>query len=1058
MNTNKNVTIYHCPENLLDTKNQDLDQYPEFVGKITVTKDDINGTKNAKYCTDTQIIKTIIILDVSGSMGSHVNKIITKYIPDTLYKLGFHPDNDKITLITFSQYSMVHECSGNMLRTFRNGPEGVTYMSPAIAHLKSIITHSTQKQFRILTISDGDLHDQANTLLATTSLADQIKNQYVIRSSAIRLFTSSQQPDTRGLSGMLQLNNIGHTKLVDFHPSIDEEFVNVFTYSLIDDMGVGLKLISDQPIFKSDPWSDSEPKDMIHLFEGENTFWLTKATDITISLCTDSDTSIECQITDSGNLDFTTFDAVLRTKTNHYIERLKILKVVDMIESKKEIEQIIDYFNVLEKNMMSLLPNDTLNNTIDSRLRFLKTKAFRKSKSIIQELSAIANSEKVSALNSAQQADFLRNCTTSSNTINLAKRGIKQGLDFDVKAIQEVIEMKKHLSELDNINDSNHAVSFYSQDTTLSGIKACCELDDENDSLSHMTAIDILSLLNIVGTATDQPVGDYPDPKTYRVSNIMPGVYVSVSDLIVVKQQNHVLKNPYNQDQEITNAIPFYDNDLIQQFLMKYAPNLLEYTASLGMRNMCVNIPSTYKYTIVGGCWLMSNIVQDKPTEINADLFAKFTKTYKTASNGQFDYVIPLLDNHNGSESMYIGNNGITNMIGPMIDLNEPENKDKLHFMPQILRALYTFEFYQIMKKYHRHDSDGHIKRKEMLDKFLGIDFQKYGSKLPELFETQQVPEHYSQYHIDQQMFDDICHRIKWIDYLPRLSDMFGLALTTDSSKNLIQFLESDKSEPELEKYLDLDFSLDKFKIYCIYQGLMADTLGSRYCETTNKMTICNPGNQSLMEKEISEYIKKRYHSHYQSALAEQNKQESVILTKSMVDLMVETDIIEVYETLFKSGMTRNTTHVQISDSWKPGFSDLKEKLFDPMVQCPLRDEKLRILVLGVSKDNQIIYNKGNVLRMSLRDLEQLFSKVNCSDLWESEIRDVYIEKNIHLYRESDLANRHSHNNLKPSYWARGYKNLREYFNDICEEERAEYCQIHTNCCGVWDGKPVKWA
>ena len=29
---------------------------------------------------------------------------------------------------------------------------------------------------------------------------------------------------------------------------------------------------------------------------------------------------------------------------------------------------------------------------------------------------------------------------------------------------------------------------------------------------------------------------------------------------------------------------------MIQQFLMKYAPNLLEYTASLGMRNMIINI------------------------------------------------------------------------------------------------------------------------------------------------------------------------------------------------------------------------------------------------------------------------------------------------------------------------------------------------------------------------------------------------------------------------------------------------------------------------------------
>ncbi len=834
----------------------------------------------------------------------------------------------------------------------------------------------------------------------------------------------------------------------------DEEFINVFTYALIDDLSVFRGLVSSEPIFKSDPWSD--PANEIYLHEGENIFWLTKIDSMTICFTYD-DNLTKCEIDAIGALDFATFDLVLKDKINYYIERLKILKIVDMIESKKEIEQIINYFYNLEKKIVSLLPDDTNDqNSIESRLRFLKTKAFRKSKSIIQELSVIANSEKVSALNSAQQADFLRNCTTSSNTINLAKRGIKQGLDFDVKAIQEVREMKKHLSELYQIDDSNHSVSFYSQDTTLSGIKACCALDDEIDSLSQMTAINILSLLNIVGVGTSTQVGDYPDPKTYHLSNIMPGVYISISDLIIVKQRNSTLKNPYDQSQQITNAVPVYNDDRIQQFLMKYAPNLLEYTASLGMRNIVINVPNTYKYVIVGGCWLMCKELQDKQTEINADLFIKFTITYKTAVNGLFDYVIPFLDEHNESseKSMYIGNNGVTNMIGPLIDLNDSANKEKLHFLPQILRALFTFEFYQVMRKFYRHDSDGNIKRKQMLDDFLGIDYMKYGSDLPGLFETQKVPEHHSEYHINQQILDEICNRISWINYLPRLNQMFGLALN-GNAKDLIQFLL--KKDFDTEKELDIDFHIEKFKIYCIYQGLASDTLASRYCETSKKMTISDPGNHILIKKEISEYIKKQYHSHYQSELSKQNKHEAEILVQQMVELMVETDIISVFISAFRSGMTRNNFSVQITDSWKPGFTELKDKLFDPNTPCPLRDEKLRILVLGTCRNNEIIYNKGNTLRISLRELEDSFNKVNCAHMWD-EIRDIYIEKNVHLYRDSDLANRHSHNNIKPSYWARGFKNLRDYFNNISEEEQSEYLKIHTNCCGVWDGKPVKWA
>lgn len=1033
------------------------DENTPLVGKIIVTgKNNTNtGKRSAKYCPDTQLVHTIIILDVSGSMGSHVNKIVTKYIPDTLFKLGYHPYNDKITLITFSQNSLVYKCSGSEMRQFRNGPEGATYMKPSVDCLKKVMDQSTQKQFRILTISDGDLHDQESTLLAATTLANLIKDKYVIRSSAIRLFTSSQQPDTRGLSSILQLNNVGHTKLVDFQcPSIDEEFVNVFTYALVDDLGMSLQLVAQEPIFKTDPWA--EPKNEIYLSEGVNTFWLTKINNQTICLSDGTDLKM-IKIIDNGALDFNTFDIVLREKINYYIERLKVLKVVDMTESKREIEQIVDYFSGMEKKMVSMLPNDldTDDKSINSRLRFLKNQAFRKSKSIIQELSVIANSEKVSLLNSAQQADFLRNAATTANTINLAKRGIKQGLDFDIKAIQEVKEMNKHIHELDCIDDSDHCVSFYSQDTTLSGIRAVCALDDEAGSIDQLTCIDILSLLNIVGVGSSTPCGDYPDPKTYHLTDIMPGVYISMSDLICVKQRSQTLKNPYNQSQGIINAIPFYDDDRIQQFLMKYAPNLLEYNASLGMRNMCVNIPNTYKYVVVGGCWLMAKELQDSQTQINADLFIKFTNTYKTAVNGLFDFVIPLLnDNQVSTKSLYIGNNGVTNMIGPLIELNDPSNKDKLRFMPDILRALFTFEFYQVMRKFYRHDSDGHIKRKQMLDDFLGIDYQKYGSKLPCLFETQKVPEHHSEYHINQQIFDNVCNRINWIDYVSKLSPMFGLALA-GNSQQLLEFLKS--NDYNHEKALGIDFNLYKFKVYCIFQGLMFDTLASRYDESTRKMTIDDPGNQEIMEETIKKYIKKQYHSYYQSELAKQNKLEAETLTKQMVDQMIETDIIEVFITLFKNGMTRNHCSVGISDIWKPGFTELKDKLSDPLVDCPLRDEKLRILILGSCRDNEVVYNKGNILRMSLRELEELFDKVNCSHMWD-EIKDIYIEKNIHLYRGSDLANRHSHNNLKPSYWAYGYKNLREYFNNISKEEQDEYCGIHTHCCGVWDGKPVKWA
>jgi hypothetical protein len=1031
------------------------DEKSPYIGKYHLNNLQ-RSNSNSSSNFNNRNVHTIIIMDVSGSMTNYVKKIITQYLPNTLMKLKYDICNDLITLITFSEKSNVFNCSISSLKSSTQGSEGCTYMKPAINNLRKVITESSLKQFRILTISDGELHDQLDTLNSATLLSNEIKGKYVIHSSAIRLFTSTQQPDTRGLSSILQLNNINQTKLIDFQcPSIDEEFVNVFSCALMDNLGSVARLVSSEPVFKMDPWA--LPTTEFFLSEGSNTFWLSGIPDTHIELH-DGQKNNYVMINSINTLDYNNFDVVLKERISYYIERLKVLKVVNLNESKNEIEQIVSYFNNLEKSLSLRIMNDTNDNdkSIKARLQFFKKHALRKSKTLIQELCNIANNEKVSQLNSAQQAEFLRSAVTSSNTINLAKRGIKQGLDFDIKAIQEVKEMKRHLHELADIDDSNHSVSFYSQDTTLSGIKAVCALDDENESLEQLTAIDILSLLNIVGVGTSTLIGDYPDPKTYHLTDLMFGVFISMSDVLVVKQQNRNLTSPYDSTKTITNVVPFYDDDRIQQFLMKYAPNLLEYTASLGMRNMIVNVPNTYKYVIVGGVWFTARELQDKHTEICADSFIKFVFTYKTAVGNLFDYVLDLLveQEENDNSSLYIGNNGTTNMIGPLIEVQNDENKLKL--LPNILRALYTFEYYQVMRKFYRSDSDGHIKRKQMLDDLLGIDYQKYCSKLPALFEIQKVPDHHADYHLNQKIFDDITKRIYWIDYICQLSEMFGYALKNEKSRLLKIACHHDCSS-EIEKLLGITFSLSKFKFYCIVQGLMFDTLASRYDETKNKMKIDDPGNELCMEYFLKDYIKKQYHAHYQSELSKHNKLEIEVLTKELVQNMIDTDNIDEFINLFHYGLTKNHVSVVITDVFKPGFVALKDKLFDPSMEISLRSEKLRILILGQDRQNNIIYNKGNTVRMSLYELENLTMKVGCSELWK-EIYNEYLKKNTHLYRGSNEPNRHTHNNIKPSYWAYGFKNLREYFKNISKEEQDEYCRVHTHCCGVWDGVPVKWA
>ena len=73
-----------------------------------------------------------------------------------------------------------------------------------IENLKKTMLESSCEYFRILVLSDGELCDQVETINAVSKLKDYLKNKK-INSQAVRLFTSSTQPDTRGMASIIQL-------------------------------------------------------------------------------------------------------------------------------------------------------------------------------------------------------------------------------------------------------------------------------------------------------------------------------------------------------------------------------------------------------------------------------------------------------------------------------------------------------------------------------------------------------------------------------------------------------------------------------------------------------------------------------------------------------------------------------------------------------------------------------------------------------------------------------------------------------------------------------------
>ena len=184
----------------------------------------------------------IIILDVSGSMGEQVERFTQKIIPQILNNIYGSNSSYSICLITFSNIFDVniYEGNSNEISKLRIYSGGATYMAPAVDKFYEFILNKKYENriYRILTLSDGDLSDQEETLKSADKLKKLLqKENLIINSQSIRLFTGFDEPDTRGLSSMLQLSTIGKQMLIDVDCNTlkDDEITKLISDLFIND-------------------------------------------------------------------------------------------------------------------------------------------------------------------------------------------------------------------------------------------------------------------------------------------------------------------------------------------------------------------------------------------------------------------------------------------------------------------------------------------------------------------------------------------------------------------------------------------------------------------------------------------------------------------------------------------------------------------------------------------------------------------------------------------------------------------------------------------------------
>ena len=409
----------------------------------------------------------------------------------------------------------------------------------------------------------------------------------------------------------------------------------------------------------------------------------------------------------------------------------------------------------------------------------------------------------------------------------------------------------------------------------MDGIRLVSKLPEKKEIFDDITANDIIKLLNVVGIAAYATIGNYPDPMTFRLEKIYPSTFISVSDILtafeVSNGQN--LTEISNKENIISTCIPYFEDEKIHKFLLKYAPHLLEFTTSVGMRKIISEIPYTYEYNLLAGYWKMIEVLLKDKSEINIKTFINFIQNYKLVAKSHFEYVIQLVENQKKMpktiDSIYIANNGITNMTYPLIELILKEkNEIDRDFIQKIIRATYQFEVYQYIRKLIRKqnpDTTNDFIRNSLIE-LLNIDLEKNRTKLNPLFEIDDNLPIYEDYIPNIEISKNkYLKKIFWLDNIVAVPTLLKAALDAknpvEQMKNLSNNLLTDDF---IKKELGIEYNLDLFNFNCIIQSFLYKEKADRCDSDKKKMLISDLFYNIHFDKVIKKYVKKIFQEEFQ--------------------------------------------------------------------------------------------------------------------------------------------------------------------------------------------------
>ena len=1033
-----------------------------------------------KLCTrGTKKVALIAIVDRSVSMGNNVERIMTGMLPGLMKK----HDYDRITIITFdSVVETFVNVDVNFLMKNRWNSRGSTHFEPVFGQLEKTMNEIGADCYHLLTISDGGMDDINGVVKSSTMFQSTIcVPGRTIISHAIRYGTgwSVNAADTRGLSSVLQYNTHVPSKLVDLraldsvdaarslgHTDIADLFADAPRSSAFASLG------ASTPIILENPW-DTTGKSELKLVSGKHLVWvLGRPSELTIN-------GAVTEIVEGPRMTIDNSESLLGSKVQFWMDRIRILQVMQVTD---RVDTIGQYFSNLQSSLVaesvaSEVPAQGQQSSKDKIKAYLQKKK-RTDKSVLMTISRIANENAVGRLNAQQAADYLRGTTVSANSKGLARRAGMTGddaIDIDALVRKEICAIIDNVHVLEDLRATPTEIqSFCSLESTLSALFALKEFTLSD--LDELSAVELLRFVHIVGIACNGKIGDYPDPMSWRCDDIYPGVYISVADITehFMVAHSDLMAPGYNKP--ISTVIPVFDEPRVHHFLRKFAPNVLDLCAGIGMRRMIASVSTTHLYTICGGAFgAITRLCSGDAPKATVDCLSLILPTLTISVGKYFEHLVPyvqrapLILEGAVKRSFYITNNGATNLLAVLFSAYRD---DTVIYEADILRSIYSYETYQMLKKYRKNSScevvlaltdDSWDRLLEYALK-LSPDMIDVGESFtadlpapqPDMIMPGDLPKD------DNPFFKECKYRFKFLNYIGMLPHILK-PMAIEGTLNLETLPKADGTT--LMASLGVDgMPIDDFMFYNMIHSIVYHSQQLRMDKDADMMFL--PDIDSVeaglftIRKERTKYLAQVY----ADKLRAKRTAETKVLAQELVQSLLATESMYHFCDTIRDGVSRNGQTYTFTNAHSEGVAAFRLALSNEKFPVPNRLLKIATFMIGkdvksfeslaaMTSDSSlgvVCWNNGNTIRTKLDDFGRFFVVTSNQEAWD-KIRDCFrVHTKSHIYRETNVPNRHKHNNDFLSYWALGYKDLADMASKVSEAEMIKYESIHRErkCCG----------